>query len=76
MMIETTIAADRLSLIAAALTDAGYTCREWKGQRVYVKLRGRDLGYLTAEDDGSTGTCRHVERRGDIAVIIRVALAA
>ena len=67
----TTTTTDRLAAIAAALEAEGYATRIWKDQRVYVKLRGRDLGYLTAEDDGSTGTCRHIERRGDIAAIIR-----
>ena len=66
----------RLSTISSALEAEGYTCREWKGKRVYVKLGARDLGYLTADDDGSTGTCRNVKRSGEIAAIIRAALAA
>ena len=66
-----TTTTDRLAAIAAALDAGGYTTRIWKEQRVYVKLRGRDLGYVTAEDDGSTGTCRNVQRSGDIAAILR-----
>lgn len=68
--------ADRLDIIAAALTAEGYTCKLWKGQRLYVSLRGRQLGYVTTEDDGSTGTCRNVQRSGDISAAIRAALAA
>lgn len=64
---------DTLATISAALTAEGYTCKQWK-DRLYVKLGKRDLGYLTAEDDGTTGTCRYVQRSGDIARIIRAAV--
>lgn len=69
-------AATRFETIASALADEGYTTRLWKGQRLYVSQGRRDLGYLTADDDGSTGTCRHVQRSGDISRILREALAA
>ena len=54
--------------------EMGYATRPWQGRRLYIKLRGRDLGYITEDDDGSTGTCRHVARSGHIASIIRRAI--
>lgn len=66
-------ATDTLTTIAAALVTEGYTTRQWR-DRLYIKQGKRDLGYVTAEDDGTTGTCRFVQRSGDIARIIRESL--
>lgn len=71
----TTSTADTLTAIATALESEGYTTRQWR-DRLYIKLRGRELGYITAEDDGRSGSCRYVQRSGDISRIIRETLAA
>lgn len=56
----------------AALTAAGFTCREWRGQRLYLKHGTRDAGYLVEGDDGSTGTCSNVTvRAGSVAQVLR-----
>lgn len=63
-----------ISEIVSKLENAGLTTKVWEGRetRVYVKDRGRDLGYVTESDDGSTGTCKHLTRRaGHIAQILR-----
>lgn len=65
-----------LDSAASALTAAGYTCKPWKGERLYLRIDGKDVGYITESDvDGSTGTCSNVTRRaGSVAAILRANL--
>ena len=42
-----------------------------KDHAVFVYDGSRYLGYLKAEDDGSTGTCKNVQRAGAVATALR-----
>ncbi len=55
-----------------ALEDAGFTVKEWRGERWYLKRDGRDFGYLVKGDNGSTGQQEHIHKRaGEISAILR-----
>lgn len=64
----------RIEKMVEALSAQGYTCKVWRDERIYIKQRGNELGYVVVDDDGSTGACKHVRRAGDIARILRDAL--
>lgn len=61
--------------VISRLEAEGIKIRYWeKGGHVryYLKQNGRDLGYLTPDDDGSTGSCKGItKRRGYIADLVR-----
>ena len=67
-----TILADAATALSGAMT-CTIACREWKGQRLYLKINGKDAGYITEADlSGGTGTCQHVTvRGGTVAAILR-----
>ncbi len=69
-------ATDRIDTIETAIRAEGYTVKRWEGRevRLYVSRDGREFGYLTAADDGGTGTCKHVQKSGMFAAIIRKAI--
>lgn len=62
--------------IINALETEGCSVKRWTGrngtERLYIRHGGRDLGYISEGDDGTTGTCRGITRRaGWVASIIR-----
>lgn len=60
--------------ISRKLEAAGLMTKIWAGSeiRIYVRDRGKDIGYLLESDDGSTGTCKHLTRRaGYVAGLLR-----
>lgn len=62
-----------MQAMVEAIESEGYETRV-SGDRIYVSLRGRRLGYVTEEDaSGRTGTCRYVERAGSISAALRAA---
>ena len=64
----------KIDMMKAKLEAEGLSVRIWDGRelRLYIKQGDRELGYITEDDDGTTGTCKHVTRRqGYIAGILR-----
>jgi hypothetical protein len=59
----------------SALIADGYQIKIWQGREKRYYLTdsyGQQVGYLTDDDDGSTGTCKNVTRRaGHVASLLR-----